>query len=52
MGTLSFTYNNKNLGIAFTNNLLRQGPIYPAVGLLHMAAFLLNSSAKIPTFFK
>ena len=33
-GTLSFTINNIDYGVAFTNNALKKGPLYPAISLL------------------
>ena len=34
-GSLSFSLNNILLGIAFEDEELKKGPIWPAIGLLH-----------------
>jgi len=34
-GSLSFSLNNVLLGIAFEDEELKKGPIWPAIGLLH-----------------
>ena len=36
-GTLAFSLNGENLGVAFTDSGLKSGPLYPAVSLLHCA---------------
>ena len=50
-GTLSFSLNGLFLGIAYTDNKLKQGPVYAAVALLHHAGFTLNSGLPIPQCF-
>jgi len=34
-GTLSFSVNMKNYGVAFRDERLKKGPLWPAVALLH-----------------
>ena len=34
-GTLSFSLNGEFMGVAFTDQNLKKGPLYPAVALLH-----------------
>lgn len=36
-GTLAFSLNGEGMGIAYSDNNLTKGPIYPAVSLLHAA---------------
>jgi len=47
-GTLSFSLNNEFMGVAFTDPMLKKGPIYPAVALLHCAGCKLDTSKPIP----
>jgi len=34
-GTLSFSLNGEFMGVAFSDQNLKKGPLYPAVALLH-----------------
>lgn len=36
-GTLAFSLNGECMGVAYQDNNLTKGPIYPAVSLLHAA---------------
>lgn len=36
-GTLSFSLNGENMGVAFTDEKLKSGTYFPAVSLLHCA---------------
>lgn len=48
-GTLSFALNGEFFGVAFTDNKLKQGPIFPAVSLLHQAGCTIKSGAAVPS---
>eukprot|EP01017_Pseudomicrothorax_dubius_P048086 TRINITY_DN8699_c0_g1_i2.p2 TRINITY_DN8699_c0_g1~~TRINITY_DN8699_c0_g1_i2.p2 ORF type:complete len:129 (-),score=19.97 TRINITY_DN8699_c0_g1_i2:188-574(-) len=50
-GTLSFSFNGVSYGVAFENEMLKQGPIYPAISLLHKAKFTLRAGLPIPAMF-
>jgi len=39
------------MGIAFTNEILKKGPIFAAVSLLHCAGCKLDSSKPVPKYF-
>lgn len=41
-GTLAFSLNGENLGVAFTDPMLTKGPMYPAVSLLHCAGCVIK----------
>jgi E3 ubiquitin-protein ligase NRDP1 len=47
-GTLSFSLNGEYMGVAFQDNILMKGPIYPAVALLHCAGCSLDTTKPIP----
>lgn len=47
-GTLAFGLNGEYWGVAFTNPLLKKGPIYPAISLLHCAGCKLYSGKPVP----
>lgn len=49
-GTLSFALNGEYFGVAFTDPVLKKGPLYPAVALLHTAGCHLDSSQPIPKY--
>jgi E3 ubiquitin-protein ligase NRDP1 len=51
-GQLSFSLNGENLGVAFTHDGLKKGPIYPAVALLHCAGCTIKGELPIPSIFK
>lgn len=48
---MSFSLNGEFLGIAYQNENLKKGPIYPAISLLHCAGCKLDSSKPIPSIF-
>jgi len=50
-GTLSFAFNEKYLGVAFTDQALTKGPIYASVSLLHKAACRLVVGKPLPRYF-
>jgi E3 ubiquitin-protein ligase NRDP1 len=50
-GTLSFAIDGKFYGIAFQDEGLKSGPIYPAVSLLHNAGCTLISNKNPPSCF-
>ena len=50
-GTLSFALNSKFLGIAFTDDKLKKGPIYAAISLLHKAGLTLITRKPLPSYF-
>jgi len=39
------------MGVAFTDNNLKKGPIYPAVSLLHCAGCKIVSGKPLPACF-
>jgi hypothetical protein len=51
-GTLSFALNGEYFGVAYTDNKLKTGPIYPAVSLLHCAGCKIRSGMPVPSYFK
>lgn len=51
-GTLSFSLNNEYMGIAFSVENLKKGPIYAAVSLLHCAGCRINTGLACPPCFK
>jgi E3 ubiquitin-protein ligase NRDP1 len=51
-GTLSFSLNREFLGVAFNDEKLRKGPIWPAVSVLHCAVGKLVTGLEIPDIFK
>lgn len=50
-GTLSLSLNESYLGIAFEDDELKQGPIWPAVALLHVAGCSLVTGKAPPACF-
>jgi hypothetical protein len=50
-GTLSFALDGENFGIAFTDEKLKEGPIYAAVSLLHQAGCTLVTGLAPPSYF-
>lgn len=51
-GTLSYALNGEYWGIAFKNEKLKHGPIYPAVSLLHCAGCTIRAGMAVPKYFK
>lgn len=50
-GTLSFSLNGEYLGVAFEDEELKKGPIYPAIALLHITGCTLVTGKPAPTIF-
>lgn len=50
-GILSFALNDEYFGVAYQNDGLKKGPIYPAVSLLHCAGFKLLTNKPAPNYF-
>ena len=50
-GILSFALNGEYFGVAYTNEALKKGPIYPAVSLLHCAGCKIVTGLKAPDYF-
>lgn len=50
-GTLSFALNDENFGFGFQSQLLKKGPIWPAVALLNCAGCKLVTGKKPPQYF-
>ena len=50
-GTLSFALDGEFLGIAFEDEELKKGPIYPALALLHIAGCSLVTNKPAPINF-
>ena len=50
-GILSFSLNDEYLGVAYQDENLKKGPIYPAISLLHCAGFKTNVNKPPPAFF-
>jgi len=50
-GTLSFALNGEYFGNAYKSDLLKKGPIYPAISLLHQAGFKLEVGKPAPSYF-
>lgn len=48
-GTLSFALNGEFFGVAFTDAKLTNGPIFPAVSLLHQAGCTIKSGLQVPS---
>jgi len=40
------------MGVAFSVEALKKGPIYPAVSLLHCAGCKINTGLTAPAYFK
>ncbi|CAD8170313.1 unnamed protein product [Paramecium octaurelia] len=51
-GTLKFSLNGELMGTAYTDEKLKQGPIYPAVSLLHCAGCKLITGKPLPSIFQ
>jgi len=50
-GTLSFCLDGKFMGVAFEDEELKNGPIYPALALIHQGGCTLVTGRKPPEFF-
>lgn len=50
-GTLAFAIDGQYYGVAFEDDKLKEGPIYPAVSLLHNAGCMLISGRPPPFYF-
>jgi hypothetical protein len=50
-GTLAFSVDGEYLGIAFEDEELKKGPIYPALALLHIAGCTLITDKCAPAIF-
>jgi len=50
-GTLSFSLDGEYMGVAFEDEELKIGPIYPAIALLHQGGCTLITGRKPSTFF-
>jgi len=49
-GTLSFAKDGEFLGIAFKDEMLKKGPIYPAFSLIHHAGCKIISGMPTPKY--
>eukprot|EP00347_Sterkiella_histriomuscorum_P011602 403371825 len=50
-GALSFSLDGEYLGVAFEDEELKKGPIYPAIALLHIAGCTLVTGKPAPAIF-
>ncbi len=50
LGTLSFSLDGEFLGVAFEDPLLKKGPIWAAVSLLHIGGLTLVSGLEPPAY--
>lgn len=50
-GTLSFAIDGQFMGVAFEDPRLKQGPLYPAISLLHNAGCILVTGKAPPMYF-
>jgi len=51
-GTLSFALDGVSMGVAYSAEALKKGPIWPAVALLHNAGCQVVSGKSVPPYFK
>ena len=51
-GTLSFALNGKYFGVAFQDEKLKKGPIYPAVAFLRKSGCILKTGIPAPDYMK
>lgn len=49
-GQLSFSLNGEFMGVAFSDNRLKRGPLFPAVSLLHCAGISADTSKQPPKY--
>lgn len=50
-GELHFSIDGINYGKAFANQKLKNGPIYPAIALLHQAGATIRCGLPVPPMF-
>lgn len=50
-GTLSYALDGEYMGVAFEDEELKKGPIYPAIALLHTAGCTLVTDKCAPAIF-
>ena len=50
-GQISFALNGEYLGVAFKDDSIKKGPLYPAVSLLHKAGCKLVVGKPLPSYF-
>ena len=50
-GTLAFSLDGEYMGVAFEDEELKKGPIYPAIALLHIAGCTLVTGKPAPPIF-
>ena len=50
-GTLSFAIDGNYMGIAYEDEALKKGPIFPAISLLHNAGCILVTGKAPPLYF-
>ena len=50
-GTLSFALNDEYLGVAFKDEKLKNGPIWPAAALINQSGFILVTNVEAPHYF-
>ena len=50
-GTISYALDGEYFGVAFEDSNLKQGPIYPAISLLHIAGCIVVTGKQIPDYF-
>ena len=51
-GEIKFCCDGESWGLAFKDEALKKGPLYPAVSLLHCAGCELRSEAMMPKCFR
>ena len=51
-GSLAFSKDGEYWGVAFADAILKKGPIYASVALLHCAGCTLASNKPIPSYFE
>jgi hypothetical protein len=50
IGTISFALDGEFMGVAFEDKLLKKGPIWAAVSLLHIGGLTLISGLEPPPY--
>jgi hypothetical protein len=50
-GTLSFAIDGQFMGVAFEEERLKSGPLFPAISLLHDAGCILVTGKMAPSYF-